>query len=69
MAAMIPFIQIRVFVSERQSVLLGNVINVENDLDICAQVLPCRFDEISSPGEADEKNAIPGSLHVRNNSS
>ena len=26
----------------------GNVINVENNLDICAQVLPRRFDETST---------------------
>jgi len=40
--------QIRLMGTERQSVLKGNVVNVENDLDICAKVLPRRFDETST---------------------
>jgi len=40
--------QIRLVGSERQSKLKGNVVNVENDLDICAQVLPRKFDETST---------------------
>jgi hypothetical protein len=40
--------QIRLLGTERQSSLRGNVVNVENDLDICAQVLPRKFDEVST---------------------
>lgn len=40
--------QIRLKGCERQSALYGNVVNVENDLDICAQVLPRKFDETST---------------------
>jgi len=40
--------QIRAVGSERQSMLRGNVVNVENDLDVCAQVLPRKFDETST---------------------
>jgi len=40
--------QIRLVGSQRQSFLKGNVVNVENDLDVCAQVLPRRFDETST---------------------
>jgi len=44
----LPFMQIRAIGSERQSMLRGNVVNVENDLDVCAQVLPRKFDETST---------------------
>src|ERR1700709_161898 len=47
-ALRLPFMQIRLLGSERQSVLRGNVVNVENDLDICAQVLPRKFNETST---------------------
>jgi hypothetical protein len=40
--------QIRLLGTERQSSLKGNVVNVENDLDICAQVLPRKMDETST---------------------
>ena len=40
--------QIRLKGRERQSFLRGNVVNVENDLDVCAQVLPRTFDESST---------------------
>ena len=40
--------QIRAVGCDRQSMLRGNIVNVENDLDICAQVLPRRFDETST---------------------
>lgn len=40
--------QIRLKGVERQSALYGNVVNVENELDICAQVLPRKFDETST---------------------
>jgi hypothetical protein len=40
--------QIRLMGAERQSTLRGNVVNVENDLDICVQVLPRQFDETST---------------------
>jgi len=40
--------QIRLVGSERQSMLRGNVVNVENDLDVCANVLPRTFDETST---------------------
>lgn len=43
----LPFMQIRLVGAERQSKLKGNIVNVENNLDICAQVLPRRFDETS----------------------
>ena len=43
----LPFMQIRPLVYERQSALRGNVVNVDIDLDICAQVLPRKFDEAS----------------------
>jgi hypothetical protein len=42
------FMQIRLLGSERQSMLRGNVVNVENDLDICAEVLPRKFDQTST---------------------
>jgi hypothetical protein len=47
-ALRLPFMQIRLLGTERQSSLKGNVVNVENDLDICAQVLPRKFDETST---------------------
>jgi hypothetical protein len=47
-ALRLPFMQIRPVGSQRQSVLKGNVVNVENDTDICAQVVPRRFDETST---------------------
>jgi hypothetical protein len=47
-ALRLPFMQIRLMGTEQQSTLRGNVVNVENDLDICAQVLPRRFDETST---------------------
>jgi len=37
--------QIRSLGAERQSQLKGNVINVENDLDICAKTIPRNFQE------------------------
>ena len=40
--------QIRLLGFERQSALRGNVVNIENDLDICAKVLPRKFDETST---------------------
>jgi len=40
--------QIRLLGSQRQSALQGNVVNVENDLDVCAQVLPRTFDDSST---------------------
>lgn len=47
-AARLPFMQIRPGGLERQSVLRGAVVNVENDLDICAEVLPRRFKDTST---------------------
>jgi len=44
----LPFMQIRLVGCERQSVLRGNIVNVENDLNICAKVLPRSFDESST---------------------
>jgi hypothetical protein len=44
----LSFMQIRLMGTERQSTLRGNVVNVENDLDICAQVLQRKFDETST---------------------
>jgi len=40
--------QIRLRGCERQSALHGNVVNVENDLNVCAAVLPRRFNETST---------------------
>jgi len=40
--------QIRLVGLQRQSFLKGNVVNVENDLDVCSQVLPKRFDQTST---------------------
>lgn len=40
--------QIRPLGMDQQSSLKGNVINVENDLDVCAQVLPRSFDDSST---------------------
>jgi hypothetical protein len=42
------FMQIRLLGSERQSSLRGNVVNVENDLDVCAEVLPRTFNQTST---------------------
>jgi hypothetical protein len=47
-ALRLSFMQIRLMGTERQSTLRGNVVNMENDLDICAQVLPGKFDETST---------------------
>jgi hypothetical protein len=47
-ALRLPFMQIRLMGTEQQSTLRENVVNVENDLDICAQVLPRKFDETST---------------------
>lgn len=47
-APYLPFMQIRLVGAEHQSKLRGNVINVENDLDICASVLPRRMTETST---------------------
>jgi hypothetical protein len=47
-AARLPFMQIRLLGSEHQSSLKGNVVNVENDLDICAEVLPRSFNDMST---------------------
>jgi hypothetical protein len=47
-ALRLPFMQIRLKGFERQSVLAGNVVNVENDLDRCAQALPRTFDDSST---------------------
>jgi len=47
-ALRLPFMQIRLLGTERQSALKGNVVNVENDLNICAKVLPRTFDETST---------------------
>ena len=41
------FMQIRFLGAERQNQLRGTVVNVENNLDVCAQVLPRKFDETS----------------------
>jgi len=40
--------QIRLVGCGQQSSLRGNVVNVENDLDICASVLPRSFDQTST---------------------
>jgi hypothetical protein len=42
-ALRLPFMQIRLVGPDRQSSLRGNVVNVENDLDIVASVLPRNF--------------------------
>lgn len=34
--------------SEQQLKLKGNIVNLENDLDICAKAIPRRFDEMST---------------------
>jgi len=47
-ALRLPFMQIRLLGSERQSVLKGNVVNVENDLNVCASVLPRNFNDTST---------------------
>lgn len=44
-SARIPFLTIREVGSERQYKLYGNVVNVPNDLDVCAQVLPRSFND------------------------
>ena len=44
----LPFMQFKVVGREGQPQLKGNVVNVENDLDICAEVLPRQFDEMST---------------------
>jgi len=44
----LPFMQIKAVGSQGQSILKGNIVNVENDLDVCAQVLPRRFDDTST---------------------
>lgn len=47
-ALRIPFMQIRPLGFEHQSQLRGNVVNVENDLNITTQVIPRRFEETST---------------------
>lgn len=47
-ALRLPFMQIKLLGFEKQSVLKGNVVNVENNLDICAKVLPRKFNESST---------------------
>lgn len=48
MSLRLPFMQIRALGAGQQSSLRGNIVNVENNLDICAQVLPRKFDETST---------------------
>lgn len=48
MAPYLCFLQIRLVGAEQQSKLRGNVINVENDLNICATVLPRNMTETST---------------------
>ena len=43
-APRLPFLQIRGIEYGLQSSLRGNVVNVENNLDICAKELPRAFD-------------------------
>lgn len=47
MALRLPFMQIKLLGFEKQSTLRGNIVNVENNLDICAKILPRKFDESS----------------------
>ena len=47
-APRLPFIQISLVGCGLQSTLRGNVVNVENDLDKCASVLPRTFNEMST---------------------
>jgi len=42
------FMQIRLVGSEKQYMLCGNVVKLENDLDVCASVLPRTLDETST---------------------
>lgn len=45
MAPRIPFMVIKMVGTERQSMLCRDIVNIENDLDVCAQVLPREFSE------------------------
>jgi hypothetical protein len=47
-ALRLPFMQIKAVGPDRQSSLHGNVVNVENDLDVVASVLPRSFDDTST---------------------
>lgn len=47
-ALRLPFMQIRLLGAERQSILKGNIVNVENDLDVCTSVIPRTFDNTST---------------------
>lgn len=47
-ALRLPFMQIRLLGAERQSILKGNIVNVENDLDVCTSVIPRTFDNMST---------------------
>jgi len=47
-ALRLPFMQIRLVGCERKPVFRGNIVNVENDFNICAKVLPRSFDESST---------------------
>jgi hypothetical protein len=40
--------QIKALGSDRQSQLKGNVVNVECDLDVCAEVIPLSLEETST---------------------
>jgi len=40
--------QIKLLGAERQSILKGNVVNIENDLDICTSVIPRNFNNTST---------------------
>ncbi len=46
-ALRIPFMNIRLVGTEKQSTLKGCVVNIENDLDVVAHVLPRQFQETS----------------------
>jgi len=46
-APRLPFMQIRLVSCGLQSALRGNLVNVENDLEKCASVLPRTFNETS----------------------
>lgn len=47
-AARIPFMQIKSLGSEQQKGLQGNVVNVENDPEICASAIPRDFHQCAT---------------------
>lgn len=48
LALRIPFMQIKLVGTEQQYKLKGNIVNVENDMDVCAKAIPRRFHEMAT---------------------